>query len=89
MVVTKNSNLEDQAWYVDNGANTQMTARLDNLSNQEPYQGYESVALRNDSFLPILHSSSCIVHIPTPLFTLNNIFHCPKASVNLRSIQKL
>lgn len=89
MVSTKSSNLENQAWYVDCGANTHITTRLDNLSNQQAYQGSELVLVGNGFSLPILHSNSSILYTLASSLTLKNVFHFPKAPVNPLSIQFL
>lgn len=37
----------EQPWYLDSGANNHLTAELENLALQQPYQGTDSVIVGN------------------------------------------
>lgn len=79
---------EDQTWFADSGANSHLTAKLGNLSLQEPFQGPETVSVGNGLGLPIAHIGSSSFSTPSTCFNLKQILHCPSASANLLSIQK-
>jgi hypothetical protein len=78
----------EQPWYLDSGANNHVTAELENLSLQQPYQGSNSVTVGNGGGLQIANRGSTLISTPKTLLYLHNILHCPNASSNLLSIQK-
>jgi transposase InsO family protein len=78
----------EQPWYLDSGANNHVTAELENLSLQQPYQGSDSVTVGNGGGLQIANTGSTLISTPKTLLHLHNILHCPNASSNLLSIQK-
>jgi len=75
MVAQTNVMHEDDLWYANSGANNHITNDVANLSLLEPYGGEESVAIGNDSGLPIQNIGSLILHTPLPPFNLNRVLH--------------
>jgi hypothetical protein len=51
MVAHINSELENQQWLADSGANAHITNELENLSLQQPFKGNDSVAVGNGAGL--------------------------------------
>jgi hypothetical protein len=88
MVSTANMVHEDGEWLADSAANNHITADLENLTLQQPYQGTETVTVGNGSGLQIAHTGSSSISTPSSTLQLKNILHCPAASANLLSIQK-
>jgi hypothetical protein len=89
MVAQTNTQLEEQQWFADSGANAHITRDLENLTIQpQPFQGQESVAVGNGAGLGIEHTGSAILHSPKFPFQIRNILHCPTAATNLISIQQ-
>jgi hypothetical protein len=88
MMAQTNSEIEDQQWFADSGANAHITNELEHLSIQQPFQGKESVAVGNGAGLEITHTGSKILNSYNYQFHLKNILHCPQAATNLLSIQK-
>lgn len=88
MVSQCNALRDEDDWLADSGANNHITAELENLTLQEPYQGTESVAVGNGNGLSILHTGSSTLHTPKSILHLKEILHCPEASANLLSINK-
>lgn len=89
MVAQSNLLHEDETWLADSGATNHITADLENLTLQQPYQGTETVAVGNGNGLNIAHTGSTTYHLPNSDLHLNDILHCPNVSTNLLSIQKL
>lgn len=52
MIAQKNTLVEDE-WYADSGANAHITADLDKLSLQQPFNGQDTVAVGNGPGLQI------------------------------------
>jgi hypothetical protein len=88
MVAHINSELEDQQWLADSGANAHITNELEPLSVQQPFQGNDSVAVGNVAGLKIENTGSTILNSQNYHFHLKNILHCPHAATKLLSIQK-
>jgi hypothetical protein len=89
MVAHTNSSLENQQWLADSGANAHITGDINNLQDQQPFLNTDAVTVGNGTNLTIEHTGSTLLHsLKFPLH-LKNILHCPKASSNLLSIQKL
>jgi hypothetical protein len=89
MVAQTDTQLEEQEWLADRGANAHITCNLENLSIQpQPFQSQESVAIGNGARLGIENTGSTILHSPKFLFHVRNILHCPTAATNLLSIHK-
>lgn len=88
MVAQSNLLHEDETWLADSGATNHITADLENLTLQQPYQGTETVAVGNGNGLNIAHTGSTTYHLPNSDLHLNDILHCPNVSTNLLSIQK-
>lgn len=53
MVAQNNAALEDQQWYADSEANAHITADLENLNIQQPFNGQDTAAVGNGLRLPI------------------------------------
>jgi hypothetical protein len=82
-------NLEaEQPWYLDSGANNQVTSDLEKLSLHQPYQGRDSVTVGNGGGLQITNIGSSFLSTPSSQFYLHKVLHCPKSSANLLSIQR-
>jgi len=81
---------EEQEWLADSGANAHITNNLENLSDQQPFEGNEMVAVGNGAGLKIDNAGSTLIPIPNSSSELHlkNVLHCPDASANLLSIQK-
>jgi hypothetical protein len=88
MVTQSNGLCKEDDWLVDNGANNHITANLENLSIQQPYNGGEAVTVGNGGGLSITHTGFTSFHTPKSTLYLKNILCCPNASANLLSIQK-
>lgn len=78
----------EQPWYLDSGANNHVTADLENLTQQQPYQGTDSGTVGNGGGLHIANTGYNLISTHKTLLHLHNILHCPNASSNLLSIQK-
>ena len=63
-VAHSNSFHDDNTWYVDNGANQNVTADIGNLHLTEPYQGDDKVAVGNGNGLQIKHTGKLTLHTP-------------------------
>lgn len=92
MVAHINTNLENQEWLPDLGANAHITADACTLSNPQPFEGTETVGVGNGTSLKIKGIGSSLV-VPTnssnpPKLLLKDILLCPSASANLLSINK-
>lgn len=88
MVAHSNPAPINDPWYADSGANQHITSNLENLSLQQPYTGSDNVAVGNGSGLRIHNTGSLQLHTPNSTLHLHNVLHCPKAFVNLLSINK-
>jgi hypothetical protein len=88
MVVHLNSEIEDQQWLADSGANAHITNELEHLSIQQPFKGNDSVTVGNGAGLQIENTGSTILNSENYKFHLNNVLHCPHAATKLLSIQK-
>jgi hypothetical protein len=80
-----------QDWLADSGANMHVTAESSNLTNAQPFDGFDTVGIGNGAGLHIQNIGSSLVCSPTSAFhnfLLKNILHCPNASANLLSINK-
>jgi len=88
MVAHINSEIEDQQWLADSGANAHITNELEHLSVQQPFKGNDSVAVGNGAGLQIENTGSTILNSANYHFHLKNILHCPHAATKLLSIQK-
>jgi hypothetical protein len=88
MVAHINSEIEDQQWLADSGANAHITNELEHLSVQQPFKGNDSVAVGNGAGLQIENTGSTILNSANYHFHLKNILHCPHAATKLISIQK-
>lgn len=90
MVAHTNNVIEDHWWFVDSGAYSHITNELENLTlQQQPFQCHELVVVGSGGSLEIENTSLAIFHSSKSQFHLRNILHCPKATTNLLSIQKL
>ncbi|CAL8993048.1 unnamed protein product [Prunus brigantina] len=78
-----------QQWVADTGANTHITNDLSHLSLAREYHGSDNVGgVLGGTGLPITHiGHSRISHLNSS-FSLNNILHCPDASLPLLSVHK-
>jgi hypothetical protein len=84
MVDQTNFVQDEDNWLADSGANTHITAGLENLTIQQPYKGNETVIVGNGSGLGICHiGSSSFQTSYSTMFYLNDILHCPDAAANL------
>jgi hypothetical protein len=88
MVAQANA-LHDEQWYVDSGANAHITNDLENLSIRLPFQHEDIVAVGNRARHTIENTGSSTLYSPLSKFHLKQILHCPNASTNLLSIQRL
>jgi transposase InsO family protein len=88
MVSQSNAITEEEDWLADSGANNHITANLENLSINQPYNGTEAVTVGNGGGLSITHTGSTSFNTPNALLHLKNVLCCPQASANLLSIQK-
>ncbi|KAG6649938.1 hypothetical protein CIPAW_06G008700 [Carya illinoinensis] len=86
MVTQTNAIQEEEEWLVDSGANSHISASLENLTMQQPYEGNDQVAIGNGSGLNITHTSTSSFKTRNSLLHFKNILHCPNASTNLLSI---
>ena len=75
-------------WYSDSGATHHITPDPSLLNFPMPYTGSDQMRIGNGKGLKIL--SSGLNTIPSSLYSLklNNIFHVPKITKNLLSVQK-
>jgi hypothetical protein len=80
---------DDEPWYVDSGANQHISSNLGNLTLQQPYSGNETVSVGNDAGLHLANTGCSFFNTHSSSFCLKNILHCPNASTNLLSIQRL
>jgi hypothetical protein len=81
---------EEDEWLADSGVNNHLTADLNNLLLQQPYQGTETMAVGNGSGIQIQNTGSSSFQTSTSnsILHLNNILHCPEVLANLLSINK-
>jgi len=79
--------VEDE-WYADSGVNAHITANLDKLSLQQPFNGQDTVAVGNGSGLQIHNTSSTFLQTPHSKLLLTHVLHCPHAATNLLSINR-
>jgi hypothetical protein len=79
---------EEDEWLVDSGANNHLTADLNNLTLQQPYQGTETVVVGNGSGLQIQNtgSSSFQTSNSKSIVHLNNILHCPQVFAKIINV---
>jgi hypothetical protein len=89
MVAHTNVAYEEQQWLADSGANAHITNELENLQIQQPFQHTKEVAVGNGTGLAIENTGLSLIHTLDSSYKLDNILHCPQASANLLSIQKL
>lgn len=77
----------ESLWYIDSGATNHITHDLANLQMTTEYSGPDQVSVANGQGLPIHHTGSSIVSLPSSNshFRLNNILHVPNISHNLLS----
>lgn len=88
MVADRNAQYDNQVWFADSAANAHITSNVENFSNQQPYNGDESVTIGNGSGLHIKNTASTSIQLGKSKFYLTNVLHCPSASSNLISINK-
>lgn len=88
IVSHSNAVAEEEDWLADSGANNHITANLENLSINQPYNGTEAVTVGNGGGLSITHTGSTSFTTPNAILHLKNILWCPQSSANLLSIQK-
>lgn len=89
MAAETNNSYDQHVWYVDSGANAHITANAANLTNQESYEGADTVQVGNGSGLVVKHTRNSTLTFDHASFKLKNVFHCPNASTNLLSINQL
>lgn len=73
-------------WVSDTGATDHLTAKIGNLSMQQPYKGNDHVTVGNGQALPINNIGNGILKTPLFNFNLRNV---PRIAFNLLSIHKL
>jgi hypothetical protein len=80
MVAQTNATIDDQPWFADSGANAHITNDLDNLSNQQPIQADDTVAVGNGAGLLIKNTGFSTLHsLSNSTFHLKQIMstsHC-------------
>jgi hypothetical protein len=90
MTTHKNEDFGNHEWLADSGANTHATTDPSHLTDPQPFDGPATVGVGNGPGLSIQHIGSSLVKSPTS--TSHNFLlsmHCPLASTNLLSINKL
>jgi transposase InsO family protein len=87
-MISQNNSLMDDNWYADSGANAHITADLDKLSLQQPFNGQDTVAVGNGSGLQIQNTGSTFLQTPHSKLLLTRVLHCPQAAANLLSINR-
>jgi transposase InsO family protein len=78
-----------ESWLTDSGASDHITANVNNLSPQVPYQGQEQVSIGNGQNLPIQNIGNSQLHTKYHKFQLKNVLHVPRIASNLLSVHKL
>ncbi len=73
MVSHSNAVAEEEDWLADSGANNHITANLENLSINQPYNGTEAVTVGNGGGLSITHTGSTSFTTPNAILHLKNI----------------
>ncbi|KAJ0500301.1 putative RNA-directed DNA polymerase [Helianthus annuus] len=86
--VDTRSQVSNDHWHPDTGANHHVTPDLSSIGTSEPYQGYDNLHVGNGKGLPILHIGSTNIYSPSKTFSLTNILHVPQIKHNLLSVQK-
>jgi hypothetical protein len=69
-------------------ANAHITADLDKLSLQQPFNGQDTVAVGNGSGLQIQNTGSTFFQTPHSKLLFTRVLHCPHVVVNLLSINR-
>jgi hypothetical protein len=87
-MIAQNNTLVEDEWYADSGANAHITADLEKLSLQQPFNGSDTVAVGNGSGLQIQHTGSTLLRTPQTKFLLTRVLHCPNVAANLLSINR-
>ncbi|KAH7836375.1 hypothetical protein Vadar_000503 [Vaccinium darrowii] len=60
-------------WLLDTGASHHVTANLNNLSIQQPYEGPDDIVIGDGTGLPITHIGTSTLTTPTNSFSLSNV----------------
>ncbi|PKU60934.1 Retrovirus-related Pol polyprotein from transposon TNT 1-94 [Dendrobium catenatum] len=87
LLATSDSSSTD--WYLDSGASSHMTNRLDNLTQSSIYNGNDQVTVGDGRSVPIAHSGTGLLPTPDRKLRLSNLLHIPSISYNLLSISNL
>ena len=77
------------SWIMDSGATHHLTSDLDNLSLHQPYSGNDRVLIGDGSGLPITHSGSLSLSLPSRNLTLTDVLCVPHIHKNLISVYRL
>ncbi|PKU86910.1 Retrovirus-related Pol polyprotein from transposon TNT 1-94 [Dendrobium catenatum] len=68
--------------YLDSGALVHLTNFLDSVSQEETYNGSDTITIGDSRSLPIAHSSNGILHTPYRKLQLSPLLHIQKLSHN-------
>ena len=77
------------SWIMDSGATHHLTSDLDNLSLHQPYSGNDLVLICDGSGLPIRHSGSLSLSVPSRNLALTDVLCVPHIHKNLISVYRL
>lgn len=77
------------SWIMDSGATHHLTSDLDNLSLHQPYSGNDRVLIGDGSGLPITHSGSLSLSLPSRNLALTDVLCVPHIHKNLISVYRL
>ena len=75
-------------WLADSSTFDHLISNLNNLSVQSQYKGPDQVTVGNGQSLPINHIGNATLHTKYHDFTLKNVLHVPRISLNLLSVHK-
>jgi hypothetical protein len=89
MASTSNGSQGGDTWLTDTGATDHLTANLNNLQLQAPYQGTEQVLVGNGQSIPINNIGNGQLCTKLYNFRLQNLLHSSRISSNLLSMHKL
>ncbi|GJZ66253.1 ribonuclease H-like domain-containing protein [Tanacetum coccineum] len=78
----------DQQWYMDTGATSHLSSHTGNLQTSSLNRNFNSVIVRNGSFIPVTHSGHLQIPNPYRPLHLKNVLVTPNIIKNLVFVRK-